>query len=113
DRNMALLLERRFGQFRDSLLTSVELAEEPEHASGFNPQMLAHTHRDALSRAASVELREVFNTTPLARRASLAVGLVIATFAFAIAAPDALGTWARRTLLMSDELWPRKTHLLV
>jgi hypothetical protein len=113
DRNMAVLLERRFGQLRDSLLTTVELAEHPDHGAGFNPEMLAHTHRDALVATARIDLNQVFNTGPLVRRISLAVALVASFLVFAVAAGDALGTWARRCLLMSDELWPRRVHLAV
>ncbi len=113
DRNMAVLLERRFGQLRDSLLTTVELAEHPDHGAQFNPEMLAHTHRDALAATAGIDLNEVFNAAPLVRRISLAVALVAGTLVFAVAAGDALGTWARRGLLLSDELWPRKVHLAV
>ena len=113
DRNMALLVERRFGAFRDSLLTAVELAEQPEHAADFNAEMLANTHRDALAQSAQVDLGEIFNVAPLARRISLAVALVAAALVFALGASDAFGTWARRSLLLSDELWPRKTRLLV
>ena len=113
DRNMAVLLERRFGQFHDSLLTSVELSERPDHAAEFNSEMLARAHRQALARAGQVNLNEVFNGGPLARRVSLAVALVAAVGLFAVAAPSALGTWARRSLLLSSELWPRSTHLSV
>lgn len=113
NRNMALLLERKFGQLSDVLLTAVELSEQPDHASQFNPDMLARVQREALVRAAGVDLGEVFNPRPLIRRITLAVALVAAFVVFAVAAPSALGTWARRSLLLSDEWWPRKTHLLV
>ncbi|MEX0677500.1 MAG: hypothetical protein WD063_10525 [Pirellulales bacterium] len=113
NRNMALLLERKFGQFHDSLLTAVELSEQPDHATGFNADMLARVHGEALARAGGVDLGEVFNPGPLARRITLAVALAAAVGVFAVAAPEALAIWARRSLLLSDELWPRKTHLLV
>ncbi|MEX0979277.1 MAG: hypothetical protein WDZ48_10515, partial [Pirellulales bacterium] len=113
NRNMALLLERRFRQFHDSLLTAVELSEQPQHAAEFSPDMLAVVHRDARVRIAGLNLGEVFNAAPLARRITLAMALAAALGVFAVAAPEALGTWARRSLLLSDELWPRRTHLLV
>jgi hypothetical protein len=113
DRSMAVLLERRFGEFGDSLLTTVELSQQPDHASDFHPEMLARAHRQALRGAEQVNLTKVFNTTPLARRVTLAIALLAAVAVFAIAAPSALGTWARRTLLLSNELWPRRTHLSV
>ena len=113
DRNMALVLERRFGRFHDSLLTSVELAESPDHAADFNVDMLAHTRRDALRQSSAVELGEVFNAAPLVRRVSLALALVGSTLLFATAAWPSFQTWASRNLLLSNELWPRNTHLLV
>jgi tetrahydromethanopterin S-methyltransferase subunit B len=113
NRNMALLIERRFGNFRESLLTAVEMAEHPAHAAEFNPDMLAYTHREALGRAATVDLGKVFNPAPLVRRISLAAALVGASLVFVVLAPEAFGVWARRNLLMSEELWPRSTHLSV
>ena len=41
DRSLALVLERRFSQFRDSLLTAVELSRTPAGTAGFDPEMLA------------------------------------------------------------------------
>jgi len=113
NRNLALLIERRFGHFRESLLTAVEMSEQPAHADRFNLDMLAHTHREALGRAAGVDLGKVFNPTPLVRRISLAAALVGAAVVFVVLAPEALGVWARRNLLMSEELWPRSTRLMV
>ena len=40
DRSMALLLERRFGGFHDSLVTAVEMADVPDHASAFSRELL-------------------------------------------------------------------------
>ena len=57
DHSMAVLLERRFGQFHDSLVTAVELAEQPGHAEQFNQDMLAHTRQEAQSRTADVRVR--------------------------------------------------------
>ncbi|REK09429.1 MAG: hypothetical protein DWQ37_18500 [Planctomycetota bacterium] len=113
NRNMAVLLERRFGEFRDSLLTAVELSESPRHANEFNSDMLAHARREALLYASQVELGRVFNPGPLVRRASLAAALAGAVVVFAVAAPEAVGIWARRSLLLGNELWPRRTHLSV
>jgi hypothetical protein len=113
NRNMALLLERRFGDFHDSLLTAVELSESPAHAIDFNPHMVAHARREALLYASQVDLGRVFNPAPLVRRASFAAALVASVGVFAVAAPSAIEVWARRVLLLSDELWPRRTHLAV
>ena len=110
---MAVLLERRFGQLQDSLLTTVELAEVPTHAASFNAEMLAHTQQAALARVDDLRLRHIFDLRPLVRRLALAALLTASVLAFGLQASTALGTWARRNLLLSDELWPRKTRLMV
>jgi hypothetical protein len=113
DRSMALVLERRFGDLGDSLLTVVELSEHGEQTNEFSPAMLAETERDALSGAESVRLNRVFNLRPLVRRAALAVLLVASMIGFGVAASEAFGIWVRRSLLFSEEQWPRKTRLVV
>ncbi len=112
DKNLALLVERRFRQFHDSLLTAVELGHS-EHESDFNPAMFDHTRREATQRLAEVDLARIFNPAPLARRIALAVALAGGIVALAVLAPDALAVWARRSLALSDELWPRSTRLVI
>ncbi len=113
DSNMAMLLERRFPQLGDCLLTAVVLAPRQRDASNCDPDMLAHTCSEAGRRLAGVELRRVFNFAPLRRSLLAAAALACAAAALAVAAPEALGVWARRSLSLSDELWPRRTHLAV
>jgi hypothetical protein len=109
---MAVLLERRFTGFRDSLLTTVELSEQPE-SGDFSPDMFANTQQTALAGTSGVALGKVFNAGRLARRISLGVLLVVSVIAFGIGAAEAFGIWARRSLLLSEEIWPRNTHLVV
>ncbi|MCC6125130.1 MAG: hypothetical protein IT426_09230 [Pirellulales bacterium] len=111
DANMATVLERRFPQLDDSLLTAVILARRDPAHDGYNPEMLDLTCGEAVRRIKSVRLGEVFNVVPL-RRAVLAAALLsISILFFAVAAPRALGTWSRRTLGLSNELWPRQCKL--
>ncbi|HEX4144992.1 MAG TPA: hypothetical protein VHY91_15915 [Pirellulales bacterium] len=112
DRSLALVLERRFSQFRDSLVTAVELSQSPAGVASFDPEMLARTQQEALAGATELPLNRVFDLGLLARRALLAVVLLAAVIGFGVAESTALGIWARRSLMLSDELWPRKTHLV-
>jgi hypothetical protein len=111
DTNLAVLLERRFTSFGDSLVTTVELSDHPDHAAGFNPQMLAHTQGDALRHVSDVRLAEVFRLGPLVRALLAAALAIVSVAAFALAASGAFGIWVERDLLFSDILWPRRTHL--
>ncbi len=113
DHSMAVLLERRFGDFHDSLVTAVELAEQPEHAEHFNPEMLAHTRREAQSQSAAIRVGEVFRLSPLVSKVTLAVALLLSIGAFYAANAAAATTWINRLYLLADQPWPRGTHLVV
>jgi len=113
DRSMAVLLERRFGDFHDSLVTSVELTECPDHADTFSPDMLGHTTDEALSGTEHVRLRRVFRYTPLVRSVLGAAVFVVTIVLFYFFNNEALATWARRIYLLKDEPWPRSALIEV
>ncbi len=111
NRSMALLLERRFREFDDSLLTTVELTDLPGHAEDFNRDMLETTGRHALQQTGHVELARVFNPWPLMRNLALAVLLSLSVVTFAMGAPESFETWFNRVLLLKDTPWPRRNHI--
>jgi len=113
DSNMATVLERRFAQFDDSLLTAVVLTDGRHDLTRLNPEMLARTCREAEERIGGVRLREVFNPVPRNRSLAAAAVLAASIVAFGLQAPEAMGVWAERCLRLSSELWPRKTRLEV
>jgi hypothetical protein len=110
-RSMAVLLERRFPDFHDSLLTAVELRSRPPSAWDFNPHMLAQTDRQALACVDHVRLRQVFNFMPLARNATLATIVLASVVLFGLVASDAFATWVNRFYFLSDQPWPRRTYI--
>ena len=73
---MAVLLERRFHQFHDALVTAVELSEQPHHARQFNQEMLNRTGREAQARTADIRVGEVFRLSPLLAKIALATVLI-------------------------------------
>jgi hypothetical protein len=113
DTSMAVLLERRYGEFNDSLLTTVELNEQPAHAAAFNREMLDWTTAEALEHSRRVRLNELLQNAALMRSMFAAIVLSLSVAAFAVAAPEAFGIWVRRVVLLSQELWPRKTRLSI
>ena len=113
DASMAIALERRFGHFHDSLLTSVELDEQPAHAAQFNAKMLMNTRRLAESAAQSARPTDVFRWGPLGQRLAAAGVLLASIVAFAVFVPEAFAIWVDRSVGMSDQHWPRRTHLMV
>lgn len=112
-RHMAMLLERRFPQFDESLLTAVELTDRTEGSGAHGRRMLAQTCRQSAASIGDVRLGQVFNPVPLRRSALAALLLGASVWAFGWLAPEALGIWTERSLLLEDRLWPRKTRLTV
>ena len=137
DSNLATVLERRFPQLNDSLLTAVVLtdggacrggASEISEGGGTGTfptspsvcideepgrTLLAETCREAERRAAGIHLKQVFNPWPLRRNCGAAALLAISIVSFAVFFTAALGVWARRALAFSEETWPRTTWLSV
>ncbi len=113
DRNMAVLLERRFREFDDSLLTAVELTEQPSHASSFNREMLDHTSKIAVDKTGKIHVSDVLNPGPRMLAVVAALVLLGSVAAFAVAAPSGFSTWFNRAVLLQDDLWPRTNHIAI
>ncbi len=113
DCSMAVLLERRFVDFHDSLVTSVELTDHPDHAEAFSEPMLDETAHQALGSVDRVRLRDVFNFKPLVRSV-LGAALLLATVLFFYASnTQALAIWVNRIYLLRDQPWPRNALIEV
>jgi hypothetical protein len=113
NRSMAVLLERQFGVFRDSLVTSVELTEQPDHAGAFDPSMLVHTNQEALTEVDRVRLGSVFNYRPLFGSLLGAAILLGTILLFYTLNQQALAVWVHRIYLLRDEPWPRSALIEV
>jgi len=111
DRTLALLVERQFPQFHDSLVTAVELSSRRDNAEPFDADMLQHTCRDAQSLLQGVELRDIFDPAPRTRAVAAGSFALLTLLIFAVVATHELGVFARRTIFLSGELWPRRTRL--
>ena len=111
DHSMAVVLERRFGEFRDSLVTSVEMSERPDHAEEFNREMLSRTSDEALAHTGNVRLRDVFNFVPLFLSGTTAVVLIGSVALFAVFGTDMFLHATSRIYLLSDEPWDRVAEI--
>lgn len=113
DRSMAVLLERRFGEFKDSLLTAVELGNRSGELADFGREMLSHTLGDANQQAGRVQLPQVFNSGPLTRTGLGALAVVASIVVYALAAPSAFWFGIQRLATLTEEPWPRRTRLTI
>lgn len=127
DRGMAMLLERQFRELDDSLLTAVELTDGPSgelavESAGrdvvgpeleYGREMLAHTCNEAWRRSRQIDPRRVLNRRPLLRASWAAAAVVLSIVTLAVASPDTLRFGIERLTAVTNEPWPRQTHLTI
>ncbi len=113
DPSMALLLERYFPQFGDSLLTAVELAGGRATPDGLSQDLLSRTFDEAVGPLGEVRLPKVFNPRPLRTALGAAAVLSVSIAVFGLLQSAAMEIWVQRSLLFSDQPWPRATRLVV
>lgn len=126
--SLALLIEKHFPAFRDSLVTTVELEEGTNshfdeadrqaimEATGQDPsalgaEMLTQTVDRAQRAVSSVRLSKVFSYWPLMSKLFAAVVAVASIVLLAVFSRDAFGTATSRLLLLSNEAWERRARI--
>lgn len=111
DRSLALVLERRFGQFQDSLVTSVEMSALPAHASEFSRDLLTRSSEEARAVVDQVSYLGVFNVASLAQKIALALVVVGSVVALYVARAETFDRATQRLYLLSNEPWPRSARI--
>jgi hypothetical protein len=111
DRNLALVVERRYRDLNESLLTAVEI--DPASLSDYGRSLLDDARRGAAQRLASADVGDLFDPRP--RRQAVAAALLLAAGigAFGLARPDLLRLGVERLLAQSNEPWPRRSQLTI
>jgi hypothetical protein len=113
DRSMAVLLERKFAGLQDSLVTTVEMGESPQHAAEFNLEMLSRTAERAGRGAGELHVGQIFNYLPLVLRTLAAMLLTTSIVVFFVLNRDTLELAASRLYLLREDQWPRSAHIEV
>ncbi len=116
DESMALLLEQKFPEFGDSLVTSVELNSSSNHDKNLDTtslKLLEQTREKAERLVENVELNKVLNTRPMRWQLSCAGLLVVSIITFWVARPATLGLAAQRLYLLDSKTWPRVCQIEV
>ncbi|MEX0704239.1 MAG: hypothetical protein WD069_19220 [Planctomycetales bacterium] len=109
---LALVLERRFPEFDDRLITAVELADSTTgRESELTRAMLARTVRQAADEARDIDVGAVFERRPLRRAAIAAVVLVAGIGAFAATNAHAMNRWWLAYFALAGEYWEREYQL--
>lgn len=111
---LALVLERRFPELNDRLVTAVELAETPsEINSPLSAAMMKRTMSEAARATQQLDLSSVFDRKPLRRAVTAAAVGMASIGGLAFASQSTLDTWRNSFLGLDDEYWNREVALVV
>ena len=113
DKSLAVLVERHYPDFHDRLVTSVELRGSRDSLSPVGQQLLDVLELEIGQQVEDVDLRRLFNPSPLARAGALAAVVVLSILFFGLFSGTALATWASRLYGLSDRTWPRRAAIEV
>ena len=112
DSDIALLVERRFPQFQDRLITSVESSHGiPDQGPLVRP-MLERSAREADVLAGEVAAEDVFDTSNLKRLGLMSGGLMLSVACVGIVSPQSLTRWWN-AFVRCDEIYHQRTTDLV
>ena len=111
DASLAVVVERAHPSFRDSLSTTIELADQP--SADVNPELLARTAAEATAHLGQVRPERIFRRRQLAMLAFAAVAAAATIAGLAVARPAVASLWVRRLPLLGDEPWPRQVRLAI
>ena len=111
---LALVLERRFPELDDRLVTAVELAEAGLADQGkLAVAMAGRTIDEAVKATRQLDLASVFDRKPL-QRAIIAAAVAIASIGgLAVASNSTLQTWKNSFVNLDAEYWRRETGLII
>ncbi|MEZ6047447.1 MAG: hypothetical protein R3C11_18075 [Planctomycetaceae bacterium] len=113
-RALALVLERRFPQLNDRLITAVEYLQG-DHGSlpELTRQMLGRTVRDVSQQVKQLPLSDVFERRPLQRGVISAVGVTLSVLVFLVLNQEAAARWKHAYVDLDQTYWERTTELTV
>ncbi len=111
---LALVLEKRFPELNDRLLTAVELSKSDSvQESSLTRAMRDRTIDDVIKMTTRLDLDQVFEHTPLRRVIAMAALIVASIGGLAFANQDAIGRWRDGYISLKDEYWHRENGLTV
>ena len=109
DTQLALLVERSYPQFRDSLSTAVELSAG--RRDDISDALLARTAAAAVGRLETIDPAAIFRRRSLGGLAVTATLAAASIVGLVLGQPQAAGLWTRRMVWLADEPWPRRVRL--
>jgi hypothetical protein len=112
-RALALVLERRFPELDDRLITAVEVADsQTGRETELTYAMLRRTVDDVTQAVQQVDVSDVFARRPLWRAVTISIALVASIVAFGLFNRALMASWVGAFIGLKDEYWDRDTRLV-
>jgi hypothetical protein len=112
DDQLALSVESRFQGLQDRLAGALDFERELRHPTrGESTAMMQHVVHEAAEAARGLHFSQAVSGRRALRWAGLALGSLLLAGLVTTTMPETVGLWARRSLLLQDEAWPRNTHM--
>jgi len=110
---LALVLERRFPELDDRLITAVELGSlNDKQQTDLSIAMTNKTVTDVADVVTGLDMGAVFDRLPLRRAAVGAVVLLTSLVVFGATNAAAMERWARAFISLEESYWERQTALV-
>lgn len=110
---LALVLERHYGQLGDRLISALQFAAHDTSRAGASEDLIRAVARQANALTEKLNAAEPVEATRTLKRMSLAGGAVAVLAVFTIFNLQLMGLWFQRNVLFADVPWPRQTYLSV
>jgi hypothetical protein len=114
DESLALLVESRHPEFRDQLISALQLEKRLQGDDrGESRAMMEATVAEARSRFSDVSFSDAVSARGMARPAFFGIAGLLLVALYSAALPHHADLWVKRCLLLKDEPWPPRTQLEV
>ena len=112
NQSIAVLIERRYPQFDDGLITTVNRCQSrPEDSVEFDADMFQRTLQDAESKITDVSAQNIVRGKPTNRAFGFAGLALVTLITGAFIAPHVFSLGFERLYLLSEKKWPRECEL--
>ncbi|MFB3893004.1 MAG: hypothetical protein ACE15C_13380 [Phycisphaerae bacterium] len=110
---LALLVERKWKDLGDRLISAIQFSRAAELAPGTSEAMIRHMAGEANARAAALRFGQVVERRVLWRTVWASVLAVALLAGLCVWQSNLMGIWFQRNVLFGDVAWPQDTYLKV
>ncbi len=112
--DLALLVERRFGQLDDRLIAAIQFSQQGSLAPlGMSDTLVAAMAREANELARSLDFRDVVDFRSFRQTALIASLAVVSLGGFTAWQYPTMQLWFQRNVALANVDWPQETYLQV